>query len=64
MAVQTCSLSFVYPIKTYMDEPKVPKFDWDRLDGENVGHTEDEWGTQKRKPKKIHFIESYTIRKH
>lgn len=47
-----------------MDEVKIPKFDWDRLDDGNAGHTEAEWGAQKRKPKKIHFIESYTIRKH
>jgi len=46
-----------------VDEVKIPKFDWDRLDDGNAGHTENEWGTQQRKPKKIHFIEAYTIRK-
>ena len=45
-----------------MDKVKIPKFDWDRLDDGNAGHTENEWGKQ-RKPKKIHFIEAYTIRK-
>jgi hypothetical protein len=44
-----------------VDEVKIPKFDWDRLDDGNAGHTENEWG--KQKPKKIHFIEAYTIRK-
>ena len=34
-----------------MDEVKIPKFDWDRLDDGNAGHTEAEWGAQKRKPK-------------
>ncbi|HXV51448.1 MAG TPA: hypothetical protein VD689_04910 [Nitrosopumilaceae archaeon] len=45
-----------------MDEVKIPKFDWDRLDDGNAGHTENEWGTKQQKPKKIHFIEAYTIR--
>jgi len=45
-----------------VDKVKVPKFDWDRLDDGNVGHTENEWGIQKRKPK-IHIIEAYAIRK-
>ena len=46
-----------------MDDVKVPKFDWNRLDDGNAGHTKDEWGIQKRKPKKIHIIEAYDIRK-
>jgi hypothetical protein len=46
-----------------MDKVKVPKFDWDRLDDCNAGHTENEWGTVPNKLKKIHFIEAYTIRK-
>ncbi len=46
-----------------MDKVEIPKFDWDRLDDGNAGHTENEWGTQQRKPKKIHFIEAYDIKK-
>jgi hypothetical protein len=46
-----------------VDKVKIPKFDWDRLDDCNAGHTEDEWGTKQSKLKRIRIIEAYTIRK-
>jgi hypothetical protein len=30
---------------------KLPKFEWSRIDGENIGHTKNEWGQQTKSTK-------------
>ena len=44
-----------------MDITKMPKFQEDRNDGENIGHDENEWGKQ-REIKKIEIIEAYDLK--
>ena len=43
-----------------METTKLPKFKWDELSELNSGHTENEWGLQKKKsaPKTFEF---YTV---
>lgn len=33
-----------------MESPKIPKFDWGRIDEPNGGHTKNEWGKIERTP--------------
>ena len=44
-----------------MDITKMPKFQEDKNDGENIGHDENEWGKQ-REIKKIEIIETYDLK--
>ena len=46
-----------------MKTAKLPKFDWDRLDDCNSGHTKDEWGIRHEicNEPKIKSMVCYTI---
>jgi len=44
----------------FMDTAKLPKFKWNELSELNSGHTENEWGAQKKKSNPITFV-SYTV---
>ena len=46
--------------KHHMKTVELPKFEWDRVDESNVGHTKDEWGKQEYKSKN-NIIESYDL---
>jgi hypothetical protein len=43
-----------------METAKLPKFKWGELSEQNSGHTENEWGLQKKKSNLIPFV-SYTV---
>jgi len=43
-----------------METAKLPKFKWDELSELNSGHTENEWGLQKKKSTPRTFV-SYTV---
>lgn len=59
--MQSYFLSFVYDYCKCMEKLALPKFEWGRIDDCNVGHTQDEWGSQQKPLKKIRFIEAYTV---
>ncbi len=40
---------------------KLPKNESEKVDESNLGHSKDEWGTQKETPK-IRFIEGYDVK--
>jgi len=42
-----------------MKTARLPKFDWERNDGEEMGHNKEEWGIKAQK--KITIIEAYTV---
>jgi len=44
-----------------MNAPKIPKNQWNRNDGENIGHHEFEWGKIKDS-KKVQIIEDYDVK--
>ena len=45
-----------------MKPVKLPKFDWDKIDERNSGHTKNEWGMQDDdKPTTVIRIEAYTV---
>ena len=46
--------------KHNMKTAELPKFEWDRVDGSNAGHTKDEWGKQEYKSKNS-IIEAYDL---
>ena len=54
----TAYLQNVMPVG--MIETQFPKFKWGTVSEQNSGHTTDEWGTQKQKPK-IRKIIAYTV---
>jgi hypothetical protein len=41
-----------------MDITKIPKFPWDRNDGQKIGHDKNEWGKQRE----IEIIEVYDLK--
>ena len=43
-----------------MDTAKLPKFKWGELSELNSGHTENEWGLQKKKSTLVTIL-SYTV---
>jgi hypothetical protein len=43
-----------------METAKLPKFKWDELSEQNSGHTENEWGLQKKEPHIVTLV-SYTV---
>ena len=43
-----------------METAKLPKFKWDELSELNSGHTENEWGLQKKKSAPRTFV-FYTV---
>ena len=45
----------------YMNAEKPSKFELEKDDESNFGHTEDEWGKQKDAPK-IRIIEAYDLK--
>jgi hypothetical protein len=44
-----------------MKTAKLPKFEWNRVDEPNAGHTKDEWGKQEDAPK-IRIMEAYDLK--
>ncbi len=44
-----------------MNARKLSKFELEKIDELNLGHTEDEWGNQEDTPK-IHIIEGYDLK--
>ncbi len=44
-----------------MKTAKLPKFEGDKIDESNLGHTKDEWGKQEDTPK-IRIIEAYDLK--
>ena len=46
--------------KHYMKTVELPKFEWNRVDESNAGHTKDEWGKQESKSKN-NIIEAYDL---
>ena len=42
-----------------MKTTKLPKLDWTRRDGKDIGHNEEEWGIKNQK--KVTIIEAYTV---
>ncbi len=44
-----------------MKTTKLPKFEWDKIDESNLGHTKDEWGKQEDAPK-IRIMEVYDLK--
>ncbi len=44
-----------------MKTAKLPKFEWDRVDESNLGHTKYEWGNQED-TSKICIIEAYDLK--
>lgn len=43
-----------------MKTAKLPKFKWNELSELNSGHTQNEWGIQKKKSTSMTFV-SYTV---
>ena len=48
--------------ETFMDVKKLPKFQWDRNDGERIGHGRNEWG-KKREIKNIEKFETNDLKR-
>jgi hypothetical protein len=46
--------------KLGMVETKFPKLNWGTVCEQNSGHTQNEWGVKKEKPKKITIV-AYTV---
>ncbi len=45
-----------------MKTVRLPKFDWNKIDERNSGHTKNEWGMQdEKKESNIRVIEAYTV---
>jgi len=44
-----------------MKTAKLPKFEGDKINESNLGHTKDEWGKQEDTPK-IRIIEAYALK--
>lgn len=44
-----------------MNAEKLPKFELGRVDESNLGHTQDEWGTQEDAPK-VRIMEMYDLK--
>jgi len=62
MAVQTYSLSVHITEFRNMKPVKLPKFNWDKIDERNSGHTKNEWGMQDDKElSDVQIIEAYTV---
>ena len=44
-----------------MKTAKLPKFEWDRIDEQNAGHTKEEWGQTEEIPD-VPIIEMYEMK--
>ena len=59
--MQSYSLFIIFKNYIYMKTAKLPKNELGRIYESNLGHTEDEWGTQKDRSKN-RIIEAYDLK--